>query len=51
MLDQFENISSMENVNLTIKDLTVKHISAIMRSEYKFDEEIIRAFEGNLPLF
>ena len=41
----------MSNTNITVKDLSVTDISNIMRSEYKFEEDLIQAFAGNLLLF
>lgn len=42
---------NMNSLNLSLKDLSVENISNIMRNEYKFEEEIIQAFSGNLLLF
>lgn len=44
-------LASMNNVNITIKDLSVHDIVNIMRNEYKFEEETVKAFMGNLLLF
>ena len=45
------DFANMNDVNLSLRDLSVENISIIMRNEYKFDEEIIQAFAGNLLLF